>query len=116
VNFVWPFTKLTCKNYFSNNLQEVKWVIWIYEYFLQKKKKRIFVILWKTFLFYTRDLYLNLYLHVYFNKIDIKNTLFCCIVSIWCTGIWLSFMLIKLFLLSSCTSVSVPVAARILTL
>jgi hypothetical protein len=27
VNFVWPFTKLTCKNYFSNNLQEVKWVI-----------------------------------------------------------------------------------------
>jgi hypothetical protein len=28
VNFVWPAqTKLACKNYFSNNLQEVKWVI-----------------------------------------------------------------------------------------
>jgi hypothetical protein len=103
----------------------------------------------------TRDLYLNLYLHVYLNKIHIKNgkyvvftmswpddahptwlkfylksvelkyithftscrlleklflqvnfvwavhkkfTLFCCIVPIWCTEIWLSFVLIKLFL------------------
>jgi hypothetical protein len=28
VNFLWTAqTKLTCKNYFSNNLQEVKWVI-----------------------------------------------------------------------------------------
>ena len=28
VNCVWPAqTKLTCKNYFSNNLQEMKWVI-----------------------------------------------------------------------------------------
>jgi hypothetical protein len=32
VNFLWiAQTKLTCKNYFSNNLQ--------YEYFLQKKKR-----------------------------------------------------------------------------
>jgi hypothetical protein len=41
VNFVWPAqTKLACKNYFSNNLQEVKWVIWI---FSAKKKKEEFL-------------------------------------------------------------------------
>ena len=44
VNFLWTAqTKLTCKNYFSNNLQEVKWVMWI---FSAKEKKRMFVILW----------------------------------------------------------------------
>ena len=37
--------------------------------FCKRKKQN----LWKTFLFYTRVLYLNLYLHVYFNKIHIKN-------------------------------------------
>jgi hypothetical protein len=43
--------------------------------FCKRKKKNFcdFVNFWKTFLFYTRDLYLNLYLHVYFNKIHIKN-------------------------------------------
>jgi hypothetical protein len=74
VNFLWTAqTKLTCKNYFSNNLQEVKWVIWI---FSAKEKKRIFVILWifgKRFYFIQRICIL-IYICMYiFNKIHIKN-------------------------------------------
>ena len=60
--------------------------------FCKRKKQN----LWKTFLFYTRVLYLNLYLHVYLNKIHIKNGKYVVFTMSWpddAHPTWLKFYL-----------------------